>query len=132
GDHPARPTRRRAQADFRAAPRGHPSRSGLARRAPGRQTHAKRGRRNAGPQDERRGAMSVYFDASVLVALFTIDPFTERAKAFMRSTMPTPVVRGFAAAECASAVARRVSTKDLRRAQARSAFASCDAWTAKL
>ena len=76
--------------------------------------------------------MSVYFDASVLVALFTLDPFTERAKAFMRSTMPAPVVSDFAAAEFASAVARRVRTKDLTPAEARSAFRSFDAWTAQV
>ncbi len=50
----------------------------------------------------------VYFDASVLVALLTNDPLTRRADALMRTRTPVLVVSDFAAAEFASAIARRV------------------------
>ncbi len=75
--------------------------------------------------------MSVYFDASVLVALFTNDPFTSRARAFLTAHTPTVVVSDFASAEFASAVSRRVRTKDLTADEARIAFTSFDSWLAR-
>lgn len=73
--------------------------------------------------------MSVYLDASVLVALFTNDPFTARADDFLRSETPVLTVSDFAAAELASAIARRVRTRELERDEAVAAFAVFDVWT---
>jgi predicted nucleic acid-binding protein len=75
--------------------------------------------------------VSVYLDASVLVALFTIDHFTARAKSFLTTHSPMLVVSDFAVAEFASAVSRRVRTKDLTADEARIAFASFDSWRAR-
>jgi predicted nucleic acid-binding protein len=50
--------------------------------------------------------VSVYLDASVLVALFTHDLLGARADAFLRTHSPVLVVSDFAAAEFASAIAR--------------------------
>ncbi|MBW4092806.1 MAG: type II toxin-antitoxin system VapC family toxin [Proteobacteria bacterium] len=75
--------------------------------------------------------MSLYLDASVLVALLTHDPLTARAEAFFRAHTPSLVVSDFAAAEFASALARRVRTEDLTEAEARSAFTTLDTWAAR-
>ncbi len=75
--------------------------------------------------------MSVYLDASVLVALFTVDRFTDRAKSFMTAHNPVLVVSNFAAAEFASAISRRVRTKDLTADEAYLAFSSFDSWLAR-
>jgi predicted nucleic acid-binding protein len=75
--------------------------------------------------------VSVYPDASVLVALFTNDKFTPRARAFLTTRIPTLVVSDFATAESASAVSRRVRTKDLTTDEARIAFTSFDSWLAR-
>lgn len=72
--------------------------------------------------------MSVYLDASVLVALLTEDPHTSRAYAFLRKRKPVPVVSDFAAAEFASAVARRVRMGEINSGDARSTFRTFDAW----
>jgi predicted nucleic acid-binding protein len=73
----------------------------------------------------------LYLDASVLVALFTEDPLSLRAESLLCATMPVVVVvSDFAAAEFASALARRVRTGDIRPKDARTAFAKLDAWTA--
>jgi predicted nucleic acid-binding protein len=64
--------------------------------------------------------VTVYLDGSVLVALFTNDPFTARAKAYLTANSPIMLVSDFAAAEFASAVSRRVraeaSTADIAAA----------------
>jgi len=57
--------------------------------------------------------VSVYVDASVLVALLMVDAFTARTDAFFRINTPVLIVSDFAAAEFASAVARRVRTGDI-------------------
>jgi predicted nucleic acid-binding protein len=75
--------------------------------------------------------VSLYLDASLLVALFTNDPFTRRADGFLRSNVPALIVSDFAAAEFASAIARRVRTGEIAGAEARVAFAAFDAWTAR-
>lgn len=72
--------------------------------------------------------MRTYLDASVLVALLTDDPSTMRADAFFRRHAPTPVVSDFAAAEFASALARRMRTGEIEAGAARSAFADLDCW----
>jgi len=73
----------------------------------------------------------VYLDASVLVALFTRDPLSARADAFLRSSLPVLVVSNFAAAEFSSALARRARTAEMTPADARSAFSNFDAWTTR-
>ena len=75
--------------------------------------------------------MSVYLDASVLIALLTNDPFTPRAEAFLRAQAPVLVVSDFASAEFASAIARRFRTREITVEEARSAFSTFDAWTAR-
>jgi predicted nucleic acid-binding protein len=76
-------------------------------------------------------AVSVYVDASILVALFTTDAFTPRADAFVRSRVTIVNVSDFAAAEFASAVARYVRIGELTAEGARDAFSIFDAWTAR-
>ena len=75
--------------------------------------------------------MSVYLDASLLVALFTNDPFTGRADAFLRAHTSVLIVSDFAAAEFASAIARLMRTQEIDVAAARLTFATFDAWTAQ-
>lgn len=73
--------------------------------------------------------MSVYLDASVLVALFTDDVFTEKADAFLRAHPSRIVVADFAAAEFASSVARKVRMRRLPASDARRVLSTFDAWT---
>ncbi len=75
--------------------------------------------------------MKVYLDASVVVALLTIDPHTGRAETFLRGHAPILILSDFAAAEFVSAVARRVRTRHLTLAEARDAFAALDTWAAR-
>ena len=76
--------------------------------------------------------MSLYLDASVLVALFTSDALTARADAWLRARQPVVIVSDFAAAEFASAIARRVRTGELTADDARGVFATFDDWTARV
>ena len=57
--------------------------------------------------------MTVYLDASVLVGLFTVDTFSLRATAFLKTQKPILIVSDFAAAEFASEVARLVRTREV-------------------
>jgi predicted nucleic acid-binding protein len=75
--------------------------------------------------------VSVYVDASVLVALFTDDALAIRADAFLRSHAPVLIVSDFAAAEFSSASARHVRMKALRPEDARHAFATFNAWAVR-
>ena len=75
--------------------------------------------------------MSIYLDASVLVALLMVDAFMARADAFFRENTPVLIVSDFAATEFASAVARRVRTGDITADEARSGFSAFDTWTAR-
>ena len=75
--------------------------------------------------------MSVYLDASVLVALFANDSLTERADAYLRAHPSVLIVSDFGAAEFASAFARRVRVQLLTADEARAAFSTFDAWTAR-
>ena len=75
--------------------------------------------------------MTLYLDASFLVALLTNDALTARADALLRSSMPTLVVSDFAAAEFASALARRVRTREITAEEAHIAFSHFDAWIAR-
>ncbi|WP_419828998.1 type II toxin-antitoxin system VapC family toxin [Methylobacterium sp.] len=73
--------------------------------------------------------MRAYLDASVLVALLTDDPLTARADTLFRALAPIPVVSDFAAAEFASALGRRVRTKEIDAERAKQAFADLDRWS---
>ena len=75
--------------------------------------------------------MSVYLDASVLVALFTVDPLTRRADAVLRRDQNVLIVSDFAAAEFAAAIARRVRMKQIAGDDARNVFVTFDTWTAR-
>src|SRR5207244_10529994 len=69
-----------------------------------------------------------YLDASVLVSLFTVDKFTNRARSFLRSQLPPLAVSDFASAEFASAVARQVRMQHATQTLARTAFSDLDSW----
>ncbi len=75
--------------------------------------------------------MRVYLDASVLVALLTDDPLTARTNSFLLAQAPVLVLSDFAAAEFASAVARRVRTGDITIEDARIAFSTLDTWATR-
>ena len=75
--------------------------------------------------------MTVYLDASVLVALFTNDHLTARAEKFLRANPMVLIVSDFAAAEFSSVIARHVRTKDIIKDDARTVFANFDIWTAR-
>jgi uncharacterized protein len=75
--------------------------------------------------------VSLYFDASVLVALFVIDPFNTRVEAFLSANRNLCLISDFGAAEFSSAIARRVRMRDLTRSDGRLAFANFDAWAAR-
>ena len=70
--------------------------------------------------------MSVYLDASVLVALLMADALTARADAFLRTNTPIMIVSDFAAAEFASAVARRARIGDITPDEARKGCSAFD------
>jgi predicted nucleic acid-binding protein len=72
--------------------------------------------------------MSVYLDASVLVPLFIDDPHTSKAEQLL-APAAVLMVSDFAAAEFASALARRLRMRELTEDDARSAFALFDRWT---
>jgi uncharacterized protein len=72
--------------------------------------------------------MSLYFDASVLVALFVIDPSSAKAEAFLIASQDVFAVSDFAAAEFSSAMARRVRMRLLTLDEATRAFANFDSW----
>lgn len=74
-------------------------------------------------------ALSVYADASVLVALFVRDPFEARARRLAEQMRPTILVSDFAGAEFASALARRVRMREIARELAQAAFSAFDAWS---
>jgi uncharacterized protein len=75
--------------------------------------------------------VSLYLDASLLVALFVIDPTSARADAFLSEQATVVVISDFGAAEFSSAVARRVRMRDLTRDEGRLAFAQFDTWIAR-
>ena len=55
--------------------------------------------------------MSVYLDASVVVALFIAsDPFTERTSSYLASNIDDLIISDFAGAEFTSVVARGTGT----------------------
>jgi len=75
--------------------------------------------------------LSVYLDASVLVALFVDDVFSAQADSLLRQSPTRVVVSDFAAAEFASSVSRKVRMGRLSEPDAREAFATFDIWAAR-
>lgn len=75
--------------------------------------------------------MSIYLDASVIVALFTEDHFTARATEFLASEGESVIVSDFAAAEFSSVIARYVRMQSITLDQARTALSHFDDWTAR-
>lgn len=76
-------------------------------------------------------ALTVYADASLLVPLFTTDALSDRADAWFEAHRPAVLLGDFAAAEFASAVARKTRTAELSTDEARSAFSAFDAWASQ-
>ena len=70
--------------------------------------------------------MKLYLDTSVLVAMLTTDAFTARAFRYLNDATPNLIVSDYAAAEFASAVARRVRAGEMTVDAARKAFATFD------
>jgi len=75
--------------------------------------------------------LSVYLDASIPVSLFTIDTLTARADAVLRARPPWLMVSDLAAAELASAIARRVRMQLITSEEAHAAFSTFDARIAR-
>ena len=72
--------------------------------------------------------MSLYFDASVIVALFVIDPTSARAETFLLIRLEPNSVSDFGAAELSSAVARRVRMRELSGEEGQRALSNFDYW----
>ncbi|WP_293905709.1 type II toxin-antitoxin system VapC family toxin [Phenylobacterium sp.] len=71
---------------------------------------------------------SVYLDASVLVAIFSTDAFSERALVWLAAN-PVPLqVSNFAAAEFASALGRLVRMGQMQASDAIAACIRLDTW----
>ena len=79
----------------------------------------------------RNGSGSRYLDASVLVAVLTVEPFSERADRFVRDHPIGLIISDFAAAEFASAIARRVRMREVTVDDARSDLSAFDSWAAR-
>jgi len=79
----------------------------------------------------RSGSGSRYLDASVLVVVLTVEPFTERADRFVRDHPIGLIISDFAAAELASAIARRVRMREVTVDDARSDLSAFDSWAAR-
>lgn len=75
-------------------------------------------------------ALTVYADASVLVALIVPDALNQRAERFLGAD-PILLISDFAAAEFASALGLRVRIGSLSRDDAVLAFATFDGWAAR-
>ncbi len=73
-------------------------------------------------------ALSVYFDASVIVPLFVVDSFVARASVFLVSHPADIFVSEFAAAEFASVIAMRCRKRALSTEEGRRGFANFDIW----
>ncbi len=73
--------------------------------------------------------MSVYLDASILVALFTADPLSPRADRFLRQLTSSIVVSDFAAAEFVSALAKLIRMHEISRQVAQLCLSDFDIWT---
>jgi uncharacterized protein len=72
--------------------------------------------------------VSVYLDASILVALFTDDAFSSRADSFLRQLTTSVVVSDFATAEFVSALAKLVRMRELSHQNAQLCLSGFDIW----
>lgn len=75
--------------------------------------------------------MIVYPDASFLVSLFAADVMMPKARAYLFAEKPELVISDFAAAEFASAIARRVRTQELTKNEGRLVFSNFDIWSGR-
>jgi predicted nucleic acid-binding protein len=73
--------------------------------------------------------VSVYLDASILVALFTADSFSSRADRFLHDLTSSVVISDFAAAEFVSALAKLIRMRQINRAGAQRCLSDFDTWT---
>jgi hypothetical protein len=76
-------------------------------------------------------ALSRYLDASILVALLTAEPFSDRAGAFVLANPAALIVSDFAGAEFASAIARRVRMRESTLSDARRDLSDFDIWVTR-
>lgn len=76
-------------------------------------------------------AKRIYLDSSVLVALFTPDPFRDRANAFIRAEAPILFTAGFALVEFSSAISRLFRMKLFTSADTQAVFTNFDDWSAR-
>ena len=72
--------------------------------------------------------MSFYLDTNILVALLTPEPLSDRVDDFIRDHPRSLIVSDFAAAEFASAIARRVRTREIALAEAHGDLIDFDLW----
>jgi uncharacterized protein len=75
--------------------------------------------------------VSLYLDANIVVALLTSEPLSERADDFVRGSQDLLIVSDLAAAEFASAIARRVRTRESSLDEARKDLADFDVWVTR-
>lgn len=73
--------------------------------------------------------MSLYLDASVLVALFTNDALSERADALVARAREPFIVSDFTRAETSAAIGKKVRVGKLTAEQALAAFQDFDLWS---
>ena len=77
------------------------------------------------------GTVADYLDTSIVVALFTPEPLSERADAFIRDSSAGLTISDLAAAEFSSAVARRVRMREFTVQQAAIVLSTFDEWLAR-
>lgn len=75
--------------------------------------------------------MKAYLDANVLIALFTDELYTARAKSFLSTEKPILLVSDFARAEFASGIARLVRMETFTVDDAQAIFSDFDIWAAR-
>lgn len=73
--------------------------------------------------------MSVYLDASALVALFVADPLSTQAQAAVANVSEDLVVSDYASLEFSASMRRFARTRMLSAKDARAAVQEFDAWT---
>jgi len=74
------------------------------------------------------GAVSIYLDVNVRVALFVADIHNDRADKAVNGSHDGLIVASLSVAEFSSVIARRVRTRDLHASEAQAAFANFDTW----
>lgn len=77
------------------------------------------------------GTLASYLDANILFALLIPEPFSKRAESFLQSNAEPLIVSDLAAAEFASAIARRVRMREFSLNQGRVALSGFDTWVAR-